>query len=99
MPPWPIWWLSLWPELPAKAAEHAHHRERSEPKAPAGDDPYSAVLYFIGDPQYWHERADQTRKLAGGLRSTEAKTAMLRIAAKYEQLARRAEQQSGGERR
>jgi hypothetical protein len=66
------------------------------PKAPAGNDPYSAVLYLIDDPQYWHERAEQTRKLANGLRSQEAKAAMLLIAANYERLARRAEEQPGG---
>jgi hypothetical protein len=87
------------PKLPAKSEKRARGCQGHKPKAPAGDDPYSAVLYFIDDPQYWHERADQTRKLANGLRSTEAKTAMLAIAAKYERLAHRAEEQSGGARR
>jgi hypothetical protein len=97
MPPWPIWlWLSPRPE---KAEERAHRREDRQPEAPAGDDPYSAVLYFIGDPQYWHERANQTRKLANGLRIPEAKAAMLSIAADYERLAWRAERQLGGTRR
>jgi len=87
------------PKLHAKSEKRARGCEGHKPKAPAGDDPYSAVLYFIDDPQYWHERADQTRKLANGLRTKEAKTAMLRIAADYERLARRAEQQSSGVRR
>ena len=89
---WPLWWLGQMPKLRAKSEEPARRREAREPEEPVGDDPYSAVLYFINDPKYWHERADQTRKVANGLRSPEAKTAMLRIAADYDRLAWRAEQ-------
>jgi hypothetical protein len=96
---WPLWWLGRMPKFRAKSEERARGCEDREPRAPAGHDPYTAVLYFIDDPQYWHERADQTRKLANGLRTTEAKTGMLRIAAHYDRLAWRAEQQPRGGRR
>ena len=39
---------------------------------------------------YWRERAEEARVRAGEMRSADAETAMLDIAAMYEQLANRA---------
>jgi hypothetical protein len=43
----------------------------------------------INDPKHWRNRAEETRTVADELTDPEAKRKMLRIAADYEELARR----------
>ncbi len=43
-------------------------------------------------PEYWRERAKKTRSKAESCRDINARNKLLRVAAEYEQLARRAEQ-------
>jgi len=45
----------------------------------------------INDPKHWRDRAEQARTLADELTDPDAKRRMLRIAADYEELAKRAE--------
>ena len=45
----------------------------------------------INDPKHWRDRAEQARILADELTDPDAKRRMLRIAADYEELAKRAE--------
>jgi len=52
--------------------------------------------HFINDATHWRERAAEMRALAENLPECEGKTTMLRIAADYEQLARRAQNRSIG---
>jgi hypothetical protein len=52
--------------------------------------------HFINDPQHWRARAKEARILANQMNNSEAKTAMLRIAADYEDLAQRAEDRALG---
>ena len=45
----------------------------------------------INDPKHWRNRAEEARAAAHDITDPEAKRKMLRIAADYEELARRAE--------
>jgi hypothetical protein len=51
----------------------------------------------VDDPGYWRIRAENTRKLATGMKVGDAKTILLNIAEQYERLARLAEQRKGQE--
>jgi len=48
------------------------------------------------DPTHWRVRAEEARILANQMNDSEAKAAMLRIAADYEHLAQRAEDRASG---
>ena len=50
---------------------------------------------LVDDPGYWRIRAENTRRLATGMKPGEAKTILLDIAERYERLARLAEEQGG----
>ena len=50
----------------------------------------------INDPQHWHERAAEMRKLAEDVNDSAAKETMLRIATDYDRLAERADLRRGG---
>jgi len=58
----------------------------------SGDMPAS----YNNDPKHWRERADEMRALADQVHETDAKEIMLRLAADYEKLARRAAQRANG---
>jgi len=45
----------------------------------------------INDPKHWLERAEEARTVAEQLTDPDSRRAMLRIAADYEELARRAQ--------
>ena len=45
----------------------------------------------INDPKHWRERAEQARTVAKTMTDEHARKKMVRIAADYEELARRAE--------
>jgi len=45
----------------------------------------------INDPKHWRDRAEEARTVADELTDPDAKRRMLRIAADYEELAKRAE--------
>jgi hypothetical protein len=47
---------------------------------------------IIHDPKHWRDRAEEIRTLTEGLKDEETKATMLRIAADYDRLAKRAEQ-------
>ena len=46
----------------------------------------------INDPKHWRARAEEARTVADDMTDEKSKQMMLRIAADYEELARRAEQ-------
>jgi hypothetical protein len=41
------------------------------------------------DPQYWHERAEEARRMAGRMIDERAKQTMLRVAEEYDEFATR----------
>jgi hypothetical protein len=47
---------------------------------------------FLQDPDHWHYRAEEARRLAAELRDPIAQQLLLRIAEDYERLAQRAEE-------
>jgi hypothetical protein len=46
--------------------------------------------------EHWRKRADEMRTIADEMLESEAKANMLRIAAQYDQLAKRAKDRDGG---
>ena len=48
------------------------------------------------DPQHWRTRADEARAMADQITDAKAKLAMLDVAKKYEQIAKRLEQRITG---
>ena len=48
----------------------------------------------INDPEHWHARAEEMRRLAEDINDAATKQMMLRIARDYENLAVRAEERS-----
>jgi hypothetical protein len=57
--------------------------------------PDNMISPRVDDPGYWRIRAENTRKLATGMKPSDAKTILLNIAEQYEHLARLAEQRGG----
>ena len=53
--------------------------------------------HFVNDPKHWEQRVEQMRMLADQIKDAEAKAVMLRIAADYDKLAKRAEQRRAGQ--
>jgi hypothetical protein len=49
----------------------------------------------INDPKHWHQRAEEMRPMADGIRDPDAKAASLRIAEEHEVLRRPAEKWAG----
>jgi hypothetical protein len=54
---------------------------------------------LYNDPEHWRKRADEARDIAWKMTDSKGKTAMLEIADKYDQLAKRAVEQMAGETR
>jgi hypothetical protein len=50
---------------------------------------------ILDDPKHWHERAEEARRVADKLDDPASKTAMLRIASDYEQIAEQALRATG----
>ena len=53
-------------------------------------------MSHVNDPKHWRHRAAEARAMAEGLTDPEAKQRMLKVAADYEKLAKRAEERSAG---
>jgi len=53
--------------------------------------------HYINDPKHWRGRAEEMRVLADEMKDAAVRETMLRIAADYERLAKRAEQRSAGQ--
>jgi hypothetical protein len=51
---------------------------------------------FINDPEHWRRRAKEVRALAEQMTDADARSAMLRIAHDYDQLAERAAARAAG---
>ena len=58
--------------------------------------PLPMPAHFINDPKHWRDRAEEMRRLATAMADERTRETMLRIAADYDNLARRAEERSGG---
>jgi hypothetical protein len=50
----------------------------------------------VNDPEHWRDRAKEMRTLAQDMNDSDTKNTMLRIAAEYDHLAKRAEARSSG---
>jgi hypothetical protein len=48
-------------------------------------------MTILHDPQHWRQRAEEARAMAAQIEDRLSKAAMLTIAEKYEQIARRSE--------
>ena len=53
-------------------------------------------MSHINDPKLWRHRAAEARAMAETLTDPETKQQMLKVAADYEKLAKRAEERSAG---
>jgi hypothetical protein len=80
---------SRWPEE-AKACARTWRNERLS----QGRLKENFVPSHIDDPEHWRKCAEEMRALADEMQDEKSKQTMLRIAADYERLAERAEEQA-----